>query len=286
MGRSLVSAFVLDKECEVVGFSRSVVSYPAQNFKWQKFDVFETPFKDLKLANFDNIYYCAGAGIQQGINESPDYIYQLNCFIPIGLVEYLRGISYTGSIVTFGSYFEIGNNSEITSFSEEQLIASQLSVPSDYCRSKRLLSRYASGNVAGIHHFHFILPTIYGSGENENRLFPYIVDSIKNNKALQFTSGEQFRQYAFVNDLGIFFTIANLANSKGGIYNFPCKEQSSIKDLVTIILSHFNIISTGLFGSGQRTDISMKYLSLECKKFEQMFNWVPRTTVAEVIDLY
>lgn len=48
---------------------------------------------------------------------------------------------------------------------------------------------------------HFILPTIYSEYEDQNRLIPYMLRAIKNGEKLSFTSGEQVRQYLYVDEV-------------------------------------------------------------------------------------
>lgn len=60
----------------------------------------------------DMIIYAVGGGIQSNLNESSDLIYKLNVSIPVSVCNNLKSLNYTGAFISFGSYFEIGENSD------------------------------------------------------------------------------------------------------------------------------------------------------------------------------
>ena len=242
------------------------------------------PFE--KLLDQEMIFYCAGMGVQSGIGADKKKLYYINTYFPIALTEYLAENNYKGTLITFGSYFEIGNNSKGKKFSEKEIIASLFDLPNDYCISKRLFSRYIYDAKPAIKHFHFILPTIYGEHENKNRLIPYLIGGIKNKLPLSFTNGHQLRQYLYVKDLiKIIFSIKNQLPS--GIYNMPCNYTLTIKELVTKIANYFNFsVSETIFNTTDRKDISMRWLQLDAGIIEALIPGFGFTLIDEVISKY
>ena len=153
------------------------------------------------ISDSDIIVYASGAGIQSNLNDSVDLIYQLNTILPTNISNKLNSIGYKGIFITFGSYFELGESNEDKAVSENEIITSTSKAPTDYVVSKRMLTRYISSVEHNYKHWHFILPTIYGPGENNKRLIPYTINAILNNEELHFTSGQQVRQYLYVGDV-------------------------------------------------------------------------------------
>ncbi|MBK7095862.1 MAG: NAD-dependent epimerase/dehydratase family protein [Saprospiraceae bacterium] len=158
---------------DIVVYGRTAPKYNSNIFF--QLDLLYYDFVIEELLKFDIIYYFAGEGIQS--NNKPDVndIYKINTFIPIELILKLKGKSFSGCFVSFGSYAEIGCNSIIKKFSEEEIINSNLKLLNNYTISKKLLSQFVSNFETPFHLFHFIIPTIYGYYENPNRLIPYII---------------------------------------------------------------------------------------------------------------
>lgn len=239
-----------------------------------------------KLSQSDVIIYACGAGIQSNVRDSFESIYSLNSYIPISICKKLNNIEYKGVFMTFGSCFEIGNNSEPTKFSELDVSSSILQVPNDYCISKRLLTRFVNSSNQSFTHLHFILPTIYGEREGMHRLIPYMVSSIKNKEVMQFTSGKQIRQYLYAGDVSrIIFELLPLTNT--GIYNLSGAETYSVREIVEKVYEFYNLqTNCDLFGKAERADSGMQNLQLDgtlVKKILPGFNY---TAFSETLKLY
>ena len=235
-----------------------------------------TDFNDLSdtintLIHSDFILYCAAAGVQSNSNQSSSEVYRVNTFLPIDIFNKLQEKNYKGVFISFGSYFEIGNNSINRAFSEEDVLSSRLLVPNDYCISKRLLSRYFS-SISPQGFFHFILPTIYGPREANHRLIPYLLESISAGKQIKLSEGNQVRQYLFVDDFTEIIYIILSKKAEFGIYNFPSAETLKVKEVVELVFKFCNKdMSASLFGQLDKSDISMKHLELNADKFSNLY---------------
>lgn len=270
----------------------SVISYGRRRPTVHKFDEFiildlEKEEIDIdKLSESDVIIYVSGAGIQSNIKYSFQSIYNLNTYIPISISKKLSNLKYQGIFITFGTYFEIGNNSKSTLFSENEVAMSTLNVPNDYCVSKRLLTRFVISSTQSYKHLHFLLPTIYGEREAEHRLVPYMINSIKKKESMQFTSGKQIRQYLYAGDVPrIIFELLPLLNER--IYNLSGIETYSVRDIVEKVCEFYSIeTNNDLFGKAERADAGMQNLQLDgtlVKKILPDFNY---TTFSETLKLY
>lgn len=248
--------------------------------------VFPNTTLDYKLiSTFDAIYFCSATGVQSNMVVTEEMIYGLNTFEPIKVAIELEKNNFKGRFITFGSYFEIGSNTIEKNFSETEVVFAQGNVPNHYCNSKRMLSRYVSGNLHKINWFHFILPTIYGPTENPMRLIPYLINAILNNEPIKVTSGTQLRQYIHIEDVIDLITKILQENIQGAIYNVAPDNSISIKELIDTIFDtmNFNAENVSIIS---RVDENMKFLSLDTSKTKETFNWEPKISLIEGIKTY
>ena len=240
-----------------------------------------------ELCKSDIIVYAVGAGIQSNLNESAELIYALNVNAPVRICNALKQAGYKGVFVTFGSYFELGEADLHRPATEDDIINAGAPAPTDYVVSKRMLTRFVTSYKHEFKHWHFILPTIYGPGENPKRLIPYTINAMRNGEDLHFTSGEQVRQYLYVGEVARVLENAYMHSLPSGVYNMEGNEVLSVRDLVGIIQDSFNKqMNEDCFGEVQRSDTSMKYLALGGKKLSSAINWKPNTSLREEISKY
>lgn len=245
----------------------------------------ELPYEIIKRS--DIIIYAVGAGIQSNLKESFDIIYTLNVTIPVRVVNSLKQVGYSGTFVTFGSYFEIGENSENKLFLETDLLQSQNKVLNDYSVSKRMLSRFMTSAETVFRTWHFILPTIYGEQEAPHRLIPYTINAIKSNSTIEFTSGDQIRQYIYIDEIADILLCAYDENLSSGVYNIAGTETLTVKELVTALFSKFDtVLPDSVFGKAQRVDTGMKILQLNGDKLASAIKFKPTIKILDVYDRY
>ena len=239
------------------------------------------------LITSDIIVYCIGAGIQSNLKESCSLIYELNVNSPVRICNDLKLNNYLGVFVSFGSFFEIGETDKRTPFTERDIINSCFPVANDYSVSKRMFSRFVDSYKHAFTHWHFFLPTIYGEGENPLRLIPYTINSIKNKTSIHFTSGEQIRQYLYVDEVARIIDISYQKKLQSGFYNIEGTDTISVKQLVKLIYSYFGKqLPIDCFGTEKRADVGMKYLSLDGIKLEKLIGYKPSMRILSQLDNY
>jgi nucleoside-diphosphate-sugar epimerase len=239
------------------------------------------------LLGADIIVYAIGAGIQSNLKEGYNLIYSLNVTAPVTICNKLKELDYKGVFVTFGSVFEMGETSEAHSFTEEEVMSSSAPAPSDYVVSKRMLTRFVTSYKHDFTHWHFIIPTIYGEGENPKRLIPYTINAIKNGEELHFTAGDQTRQYVYVAEVPRLIELSFQKRLPSGIYNIQGKETLTVKEIVTLIHKEMGKnVPEDCFGTAQRTDVGMKYLALNGKKLFDSIGYVSTVGIQDVLNLY
>jgi nucleoside-diphosphate-sugar epimerase len=239
-----------------------------------------------KLLDQDLVLYCAGSGVQSGSVVDNTEVYLVNTYFPIKLAEYLAQRVFTGTLVTFGSYFEIGNNAVSRQFREGEIIFASAEVPNAYCISKRLLTKYVHDSRSKFRHLHFILPTIYGERENPNRLIPYMVNCLGNRHALSLTAANQVRQYLYVRDL-VAMVMDLTEQLAPGIYNVPSAITITIRELATKVAAYFEVsLNESSFNAVARADTAMRDLQMDASALRQSIPDFRFTRLDDVIPRY
>ena len=256
-----------------------------QGHKYDKFvqcNLMDAELDCSPLLNSDIVVYAIGAGIQANLKEGFNLIYNLNVTAPVTICNKLKELDFKGIFVTFGSVFEMGETKEEKFFTEEDVLTSTAPAPSDYVVSKRMLSRFVTSYKHDFTHWHFVIPTIYGAGENPKRLIPYVVNAIKNNEELHFTAGDQTRQYVHVSDVPRLLEMAFEKKLSSGMYNIEGKETLTVKELVALIHQFMGkSVPDGGFGTLQRTDVGMKFLALDGSKLKNLIEYNSKRGIVE-----
>lgn len=239
------------------------------------------------LVDSDIIVYAIGAGIQANLKEGFNLIYNLNVTAPVTICNKLKELDYKGCFVTFGSVFEMGETKEAKFFTEEDVLTSTSPAPSDYVVSKRMLSRFVTSYKHEFTHWHFIIPTIYGPGENPKRLIPYTISAIKNGEELHFTAGDQTRQYICVDEVPLLIEKAFEKKLPSGMYNIQGKETLTVRDIVELIHKELGKeVPDGCFGTELRTDVGMKYLALNGSMLANAIGFKAFIDIKKVVNQY
>lgn len=255
--------------------------------KFVKCNLMDAELDCTPLLGSDIIVYAIGAGIQSNLKEGFNLIYNLNVTAPVTICNKLKELDYKGVFVTFGSVFEMGETKEEKFFTEEDILTSTAPAPSDYVVSKRMLTRFVTSYKHVFTHWHFIIPTIYGPGENPKRLIPYTINAIKNGEELHFTAGNQTRQYICVDEVPRLLEMAMLKGLPSGLFNIQGKETLTVKEIVELIHHEFGKeVSEGCFGTAQRSDVGMKFLALNGDKLSNSLSYKPDICIKDIIKEY
>ncbi|MEQ8551308.1 MAG: NAD(P)-dependent oxidoreductase [Cyclobacteriaceae bacterium] len=235
------------------------------------------------LLDYQVIISCFAAGVQQNKTIQQDFFYEVNAFEPIRLINGLETLGFKGKLFTFGSYFEIGQSIERKSYCESMFVRHSNPIFGNYAKSKRLLTQYVS-MVASQLPFdlvHFILPNLYGYGENENRLFPYIKHNLLHHSKMEFTSGEQQRQFVHVSDIARQL-LQMVTVRYQGVLNLS-SESIKVKDVIVLALNtlseKYGIKPDFKFSKLTKRDSDLKYLELDDQIARQKFSWKPETKI-------
>lgn len=271
----------------------TLIMYGLDEPKGHKYDAFykinlmDSDLDCSSLLDSNIVIYAIGAGIQANLKEGFNLIYNLNVTVPVTICNKLKELDYRGCFVTFGSYFEMGETKESRFFTEKDILTSTCPAPNDYTVSKRMLSKFVASYKHDFTHWHFYIPTIYGAGENPKRLIPYVINAIRKGEELNFTAGDQTRQYVHVSEVPRMIALAYEKNLPSGLYNIEGKETLTVKEIVSLIHHAMGKeVSEGCFGSVQRADETMKYLALDGRKLFEEINFTSIINIKDILNTY
>jgi nucleoside-diphosphate-sugar epimerase len=270
----------------ITGFGKNKKALSADSFTSTKFYLPDFPLEFANLNSFDVIINCSSAGVQSSVQYSSEIIKEVNFNFQKELVIYLEKINYKGKLITFGSYFEIGELNTQKKISEDELINLKNTNSNEYIESKRLFTNFVTNKKPKFEYFHLILCTIYGNGENINRLIPYLINNLKNGNNVSLTQGTQIRQYIHVDDLIDLILIIINNNITPGIYNVATDISVSIKTLVDTIIKIYKFDSDKLHYDSSRNDTKMAFLELDNFKVKKKTDWEPKITLEEGLKEY
>ncbi|MEQ8521626.1 MAG: NAD(P)-dependent oxidoreductase [Vicingaceae bacterium] len=274
-----------DLDAQILSISRSsslVYDYPDQ------------PITGLmpSLLNNDVIIYCSAAGVQPDHRDSVQLIYGLNTFEPLRLIQLLEEHRYQGQLISFGSYFSLGENNLTGPVDELYLLQHSNPQPNIYCDSKKWFSRLSDNYMnLTFAHLHLVLTNIYGPGENEHRLFPYLKRALDKNETPELTSGIQERQFTYVADVADFIVEGIKSQRRNGVFHLSNPKVVQVKGAVKEFYHQYNLrngtVHQPNFGAvANKRDSSMDYLALDCSKAFTTFGRPKFTSLSEGLKTY
>lgn len=245
------------------------------------------------LSGQNVIIFCAGAGVQPDHEESSETIYEINAFEPVRLINQLERVGFTGQLITFGSYFEIGQDLLKKPYNEKDFISHSNQIRGDYSFSKRILTKFIDMKVnQGNLSFsikHLILTNIYGAGENPSRLLAYITRNLIENREISLTAGTQRRQYTHVRDIAM--NLAGLLSSDlSGILNYTDDKIMTVREIsekAVMIAEEFSGNKAKVkFAQLVKRDTAMEYLALDNSRSVVNGFWKSNISLEEGIREY
>jgi len=119
---------------------------------------------------------------------------------------------------------------------------------------------------------------IYGPGQKTNRLIPFIVTQCLDGKVFNCSSGNQIRNFLFINDfINAVFMILKSKNTSGQIINIGSDKNLKVKSVIKKIQK---LIKNGKPQFGKiklrKDEVIKSFPSI--KKIKKLIYWSPTTT--------
>lgn len=205
--------------------------------------------------------------------------YEKNVSMSLNLIDACLNLSDFKRLVFLGSCDEYGQAS--SPFDE-----SQREIPANaYGLSKLAVTKILSGLY---HSFQFpsviLRPTvIYGPGQGDEMFLPALVNSLLMGKEFAMTSGEQMRDFIYVDDVveAIIKALNADEHVNGKVINIGAGVASKIKNIATLVADsiHPDILKLIKFGAVQyRANEVMDY-SVVIARAKELLGWYPKTSM-------
>lgn len=226
--------------------------------------------KTLKKLSFDYIVNLGGY-----VNHSEKRKTYLSHYVGFkNLIEYFEN-SNIKSFVQAGSSVEYGFNKAPQN---EKMNLNINKVPSVYGKSKIRstflgLKKFRDSNFP-ITIIRFYL--VFGPRQDKNRFIPIIIDGCLKNKKFDCSSGEQLRDFIYVEDaVSAIFKIFNKKKARGEIFNLGSGKPKKLRNIIEFIKNYLKSGKPQYGSIKLRKDEPVK-LYPSIKKAKKVLSWKPK----------
>jgi nucleoside-diphosphate-sugar epimerase len=217
------------------------------------------------------VYHLAASGVDPS-DRDPTTVLTTNVVATLRTLEAAKALG-ARRFVYCGSCFEYGGGSGLR---EDRLPAPRC----EYGASKvagwvlaQAFSRRHGLPVTALRPF-----TIYGPGEAERRLVPYVVRQALAGEPIELTGGDQQRDFVFVDDaVDAFVRAAERPEAAGRTFNVCTGTPVSVCDIVTTVLDLTGSTSPTMYGALPYRDTEVAVLSGDATAARTTLGWTART---------
>ena len=240
---------------------------------WKTFFDRENEIKTLdgkKLGKIDTVIHLASYGVNPKDNDI-DKMIESNINLTKDLILNLERVSCKNIIFT-GSGFEYGDKGKVKL--KEDMELNPFSLYGATKVSAFLIGKKLCESL-GINYINLRLFNIFGEYEGSNRLIPQIINNYLEGKELNFTAGNQVRDYLYIKDIIEVYEMIlekNIYNNE--TYNVCSSEEVTIKEFITKVADTIGINKDFLnFGAIPSRKEEALYIVGDNSKLKRDFNW-------------
>ena len=240
---------------------------------WKTFFDRENEIKTLdgkKLGKIDTVIHLASYGVNPKDNDI-DKMIESNINLTKDLILNLERVSCKNIIFT-GSGFEYGDKGKVKL--KEDMELNPFSLYGATKVSAFLIGKKLCESL-GINYINLRLFNIFGEYEGSNRLIPQIINNYLEGKELNFTAGNQVRDYLYIKDIIEVYEMIlekNIYNNE--TYNVCSSEEVTIKEFITKVADTIGINKDSLnFGTIPSRKEEALYIVGDNSKLKRDFDW-------------
>lgn len=240
---------------------------------WKTFFDRENEIKTLdgkKIGKIDTVIHLASYGVNPKDNDI-DKMIESNINLTKDLILNLERVSCKNIIFT-GSGFEYGDKGKIKL--KEDMDLNPFSLYGATKVSAFLIGKKLCESL-GINYINLRLFNIFGEYEGSNRLIPQIINNYLEGKELNFTAGNQVRDYLYIKDIIEVYEMIlekNIYNNE--TYNVCSSEEITIKEFITKVADTIGINKDFLnFGAIPSRKEEALYIVGDNSKLKRDFDW-------------
>lgn len=232
----------------------------------------------IKKTKPDYVFHLAAYGVDSSKRE---YIAAAKTNI-IGTINIMNSLKSVGcrKVVNVGSCAEYGDRLEAM---KENMNPEPVSVYGSTKACATIMAHQMAHenniNIVTLRPF-----GIFGEGEERHKLFCHIIVSILENRNVELTSCEQFRDYCYVENIIDGMIMAAESDSvKNSIFNIASGSLKPLSYYVGMIFKNMNTDKKPLYGSIKQRENEMWTPEADIGKIRSVLGWEPRIDVEEGI---
>ena len=273
IGQNLINKLIKNKNYEITAASRNPSKKKKKNdkLKFIKCDLTKkSNYQKFDKENFDYIINLSG-NIDHKNKKITKKIHNIAAK---NIFKYFQ----TKKIKLF---IQVGSSLEYGETSSPQIENLKCKPKSYYGKSKLSSTKFIEklAKKKKINYLIFRLYQIYGPFQKLDRLIPFTIDNCIKDKKFDCSTGEQYRDFLFINDLtNLFEVILKNPKIKSGIYNVGSGLPVKVKTVIKLINKIANKGRPNFGGVKMRSD-EIKILYPNIKKITKTFKWKPEITL-------
>lgn len=240
---------------------------------------YNTLKREINRIKPDYIFHLATYGSYPDLQKDGNLMIQTNILGTYNLLQATKDINYKCFVHT-GSSSEYGIKE--TSISETDILE-----PSDHYGVTKASATLLCQTFSKIHKKNIVILrpfSVYGPYEKGSRFGPYVIMNCLQKKEINITSGEQKRDFIFINDvIDIYLKIMNKDNISGQIFNVGIGTDHSIKETAKIIFeltgNDLNLLKIG--AKKMRKIEAITSWKANISKMQKILNYKPKHNLKE-----
>lgn len=227
----------------------------------------------------DYVFHMAAYGVD---SRQMDYITASETNI-IGTINLLKGVSKVGceKVINTGTSMQYGNKAGPITEDESY-------VPTNIYGSTKAASVIVAHQIARENRIDIatIIPFgVFGEKEGSHKFIPHVILSALNNRDIDLSPCEQFRDYCYVENIIDGFVMVALNNNiKDEIFNIGSGKVYLLKHYVEIMLKKMRIDKRVMYGAVEYRKNDLWNPLPDIGKISGMLGWKPGISLEEGLD--
>jgi nucleoside-diphosphate-sugar epimerase len=248
-------------------------------------DIYKTDLRNLDLLSKtvmqikpDYIFHCGAYGVD-GRQKDFFEAAQANIFGTMNLIHSLKNIGCK-KFINVGTCMEYGNKQKII---QEDALLEPDSIYGSTKASATIIAHQMAVN------YDIDLVTlrpfgVFGEKEGSHKFFPYIILSMLEDKQVNLTPCEQYRDYCYIENVVDGFVLASQNNAtKNGIYNIASGDIHKLKYFVDMINNEMPSSKLPNYGALPYRENEVWRQQPDISKIRNHIKWEPKISLQEGI---
>jgi len=265
---------------EIHALTRNSNEQNTENLFWYTVDLFETTeverlFKKIKPTHFLHLAWKVESGLSFGSNENEKWF---NLSKKLVNYFYLNGGK---RLVVSGSCFEY-DLSLGKAISEEK---TPLNSNNEYGKNKNKLYQYLKSlhKDKGVDFAWGRIFFTFGPGQKSASLVPYVISSLKNDKLVETTDGNQEYDYLYVEDVAQAL-VSLVESTYVGAVNISSGKTMKLKELILKFAKYFDKEHLIKFGVRERPENSPNHVLANIDILKSKTKWEKQFDIDKAIE--